>query len=397
MADYYELLGVPRNADEAEVKRAYRKLALKYHPDRNPGDSKSEARFKEVNQAYEVLSDSSKRKLYDQYGEAGVQAGAGGGPGGPFGGFGGGADVGDIFGDIFENFFAGGVQPGKRRRSRRGHDLKYDVEVSLEEAYEGTRLPLRYERVESCEGCDGTGAKRGTGLKRCATCGGTGRVQFSQGFFAMTQSCSACGGEGQKIETPCGDCSGAGRRRAAHKVTIRIPPGIYDGATLKIAGEGETGGRGGEAGDLYVHVRLKTHARFSREEDDLLYDARISFPQAILGSKVSVPTLEGDPARIRIPAGTAEGSAFRVKGKGMPHLKGRGHGDLIVRVRLEVPKELTPRQRELVEELAREMGVAEPAEAVPEQAQEAPPKDGGEPEADDKSSGGLFKKFFGGE
>lgn len=403
MADYYELLGVPRNADEAEVKRAYRKLALKFHPDRNPGDSKAESRFKEINQAYEVISDQGKRKLYDQYGEAGVQAGAGGGAGagGPFGGFGGGADVGDIFGDIFENFFAGGPQPGKRRRVRRGHDLKYDVEVTLEQAYEGTRLPLSYERVEACEGCEGTGAKRGTGLKRCANCGGSGRVQFSQGFFAMTQTCSACGGEGQKIETPCGECQGAGRHRAAHKVTIRIPPGIYDGATLKITGEGESGGRGGESGDLYVHVRLKAHARFHREEDDLVYEAHLSFPQAALGSKISVPTLEGEPARIRIPAGTGEGSAFRVKGKGMPHLKGRGNGDLIVRVRLDVPKELTPRQRELIEELAQAMGVAEPADAHKEDgkgAKDAGAQAGKTPdETEDGSSGGLFKKFFGGE
>lgn len=399
MADYYELLGVPRNADEAEIKRSYRKLALKFHPDRNPGDSKAESRFKEINQAYEVLSDAGKRKLYDQYGEAGVQAGsAGGGGGNPFsgfGGFGGGADVGDIFGDIFENFFAGGggsPTGGRRKRARRGHDLKYDVDITLEEAYEGTRLPLRYEREEACAPCDGTGAKKGTGLKRCATCGGTGRVQFSQGFFAMTQACSACGGEGQTVETPCAECHGAGRRRASHKVTVRIPPGIYDGATLRISGEGEAGGRGGEAGDLYVHVRLKPHPRFARDEDDLVYESRISFPEAALGAKVTVPTISGEPSRIKIPAGTADGSAFRVKGKGMPRLKGRGTGDLIVRVRLEVPKELTAAQRQLLLELARSMGVGDSLGA-----DAAGGEKGEEAESDDKSSGGLFKKFFGGE
>ncbi|MBI5598055.1 MAG: molecular chaperone DnaJ [Elusimicrobia bacterium] len=397
MADYYELLGVPRNADEAEIKRSYRKLALKFHPDRNPGDAKSEARFKEINQAYEVLSDQGKRKLYDQYGEAGVQAGsagAGGGAGNPFSGFGGGADVGDIFGDIFENFFAGGSGSptgGRRRRARRGHDLKYDVEISLEEAFEGTRLPLRYEREEGCASCDGTGAKKGTGLKRCGTCGGTGRVQFSQGFFAMTQACSACGGEGQTVETPCADCHGAGRRRSSHKVTVRIPPGIYDGATLRISGEGEAGGRGGEAGDLYVHIRLKPHPRFTRDEDDLVYESRISFPQAALGGKVTVPTIAGEPSRIKIPAGTSDGSAFRVKGKGMPRLKGRGTGDLIVRVRLEVPKELSAKQRQLLLELAQSMGVTDAldGDGGGEKPEEAGPDDG--------SSGGLFKKFFGGE
>lgn len=395
MADYYDLLGVPRNADEAEVKRAYRKQALKYHPDRNPGDAKAEAKFKEVNQAYEVLSDPGKRRLYDQFGEAGVQQGAGAGAGNPFSGFGGmggGADVGDIFGDIFENFFqGGGGSQSRRKRARRGHDLKYEVEVTLEEAFEGTRLPLKYERVEGCSTCDGSGAKPGTGLKRCGTCGGSGRVQFSQGFFAMTQACSTCGGEGHIVETPCASCHGSGRRRAAHKVTIRIPPGIYDGATLRIAGEGEAGGRGGEAGDLFVHVRVKPHPKFHREEDDLVYDARLSYPQAALGCKTTVPTIEGEGARIRIPAGTADGSAFRVKGRGMPRLKGRGHGDLIVRVRLDVPKDATPRQRELLEALAREMGVHETLADGPEASHEEPAKDG-----DDKG-GGLFKKFFGGE
>lgn len=396
MADYYDLLGVPRNADEAEVKRAYRKQALKYHPDRNPGDAKAEAKFKEINQAYEVLSDSGKRRLYDQFGEAGVQQGAAGGAGGNpfsgFGGMGGQADVGDIFGDIFENFFQGGGQTGRRpKRARRGHDLKYDVEVTLEEAYEGTRLPLKYERVEPCGTCSGSGAKPGTGLKRCATCGGSGRVQFSQGFFAMTQACSSCGGEGQTVETPCSSCQGAGRRRAAHKVTIRIPPGIYDGATLRIAGEGEAGGRGGEPGDLFVHVRLKPHPKFHREEDDLIYDARIAYPQAALGCKTTVPTIEGEGARIRIPAGTSDGSAFRVKGRGMPRLKGRGHGDLIVRVRLDVPKEATARQKELLEELAKTMGVEDSLGGAHDEKPE-----GSERPSDD-SGPGLFKKFFGGE
>ncbi|MFH1724614.1 MAG: molecular chaperone DnaJ [Elusimicrobiota bacterium] len=313
MADYYELLGVPRNATEAEMKKAYRKLALKYHPDRNPGDKKSEQRFKEINAAYEVLSDSKKRRVYEQFGEAGLSGAGGGARGGT--GFG---DVGDIFGDIFESFFSGGGGGRQRARARRGHDLRYEVEVTLEQACEGTHLPLKYDRVEACAACDGLGAKPGSGLKRCASCRGSGRVQFSQGFFSMTQTCSSCGGEGRIIETPCQSCKGAGRQRLRHKLTIRVPAGVYDGATLRIAGEGEAGSRGGPAGDLYVHVRLMPHPWFAREDDDLIYERRITYPEAALGTKLSVPTISGEKARIKIPPGTRDGMTFRIKDKGVP-------------------------------------------------------------------------------
>ena len=383
--DYYDELGVPRNATEAEIKKAYRKAAFKCHPDRHPGDQKAESEFKKINNAYEVLSDAKKRRLYDQFGEAGVSgaAGSGRGPGGGHG-F---QDVGDIFGDIFEGFFGQQGQGGGRgSRARRGHDLKYEVEVSLEDAYEGTRLPLAYDRVELCLKCDGTGAKSGTGLKRCSTCGGNGRVQFSQGFFSMTQTCSTCGGEGQIIEIPCSVCSGAGRSKKRHKVTIRIPAGVYEGATLRISGEGEVGSHGGPTGDLYVVVRMKPHARFDREEDDLIFEHRLTFPQAAMGTQVSVPTISGEPSKIKIPPGTHDGQMFRIGEKGMPRLQGRGKGDMLVRVKIDIPKDLTPRQKELLSEFDKTLG-------EPEQNDRADSKQ--KSKIHERHEGGIFKKIFG--
>lgn len=381
--DYYDLLGVPRNATEAEIKKAYRKLALKHHPDRNPGDKKAEDQFKRINSAYEALSDPKKRQVYDQFGEAGLAGAAGGGGHGPgFAGAQGFGDLGDIFGDLFEGFFGGAAGAGRHRgRAQRGHDLKYEVEVTLEEAYEGARRPVSYDRVEACAPCGGSGAKSGTGRKTCATCRGSGRVQFSQGFFSMTQPCPQCGGEGQVIQTPCPSCGGAGRVRRAHKVTIRIPPGVYDGAMLRIQGEGEAGARGGEPGDLYVVVRLKHHPRFERDEDDLVFEERVTFPQAALGCKLDVPTLSGEKARIKVPAGAHDGMMLRIPAKGMPRLKGRGFGDLLVRLKIDVPKDLTAEQRRLLEELDKAFGGESAA-------------DGAEPE---KEEGGIFKKIFGGE
>jgi len=358
--DYYSLLGVARSATEAEIKTAYRKLAMKYHPDRNPGDKKAEEQFRRINSAYEVLSDPKKRQIYDHYGEAGVSGAGAGGPN-PFGGaggFGGGAgvDVNDVFGDLFESFF-GGAAAGAGGRAgatqRRGADLKVEVEVSLEDAYAGTQLPLHFDRTTACKTCKGSGAKPGASPKRCARCRGSGRVQFSQGFFSMSQACPECGGEGQTIDQPCKDCRGAGRIRESAKLTVKVPPGIYDGATLRISGEGEAGLRGSPAGDLYVHIRVKPDPRFERHEDDLIAERQIDIAEAALGTTLEVQTLSGDKPHIKLPAGVQHGAQFRVREKGMPKLHGRGHGDLIVKVKVAVPRELTARQRELLEELHR--------------------------------------------
>ncbi len=383
--DYYQLLGVARNATPDEIKAAYRKQALKHHPDRNQGDKAAEEKFKEINQAYEVLSDPNKRRLYDQVGPAGfaaggVGSGAGAGHGG-FQGFGGGGAgpeaFGDAFGDLFENLF-GARAGGGGGRSRHGSDLKIEVELTLEQAYNGDDIPLSFQRSETCSICRGSGAKPGSGFRRCPTCHGAGRVQFSQGFFSMSQACPQCAGEGQIVESPCKDCRGSGAQSKTAKLTVKIPPGIEEGHSLRISGEGEAGPRGASPGDLYVGVRVKHHPHFERDGNDLLYTQRLSFPDAALGCAVDVPTLEPEKAKLKLPAGVQDGTVFRVRGKGMPVLQGRGKGDLLVKVKVEVPRELTARQKELLKEFARTL-THEPAE------------DGKKPK-DDES---LFKKMFG--
>ena len=378
MADFYQALGVARNATEAEIKAAYRKLALKYHPDRNPGDKGAETRFKEASEAYQVISDPQKRQAYDQYGEAGVR-GAGGGPGGP-GGFEG-MDPQDIFGDIFSNFFGEG---GGRGGPRRGSDLKYETTVTLDDAYGGTVVEVEYPRIVPCGKCGGSGAKAGTGLKKCGTCHGSGRVQFAQGFFSMTQACSHCGGAGRMVETPCPGCRGAGRLRENTKRSVRIPAGVEDGTTLRLQGAGEAGGHGAQAGDLFIVVRVKTHTHFERVEDDLLYERRITFPQAALGCDAEVPTISGEKATIRIPEGVQDGTTLRLRDKGMPHLHGRGHGDMLVKIRVEVPRHLNGDQKRLLEEFARSL-----------ETEDGKPH----PQAKDrlKDEGGFFKKIFKGK
>ena len=357
--DYYSLLGVGRSATEAEIKLAYRKLAMKYHPDRNPGDKSAEEQFRRINSAYEVLSDPKKRQIYDHYGEAGVSGAGGPNPFGGAGGFGGaGVDVNDVFGDLFESFFGGaaaapGRAGGGRTTQRRGADLKVEVEITLEEAYHGKQVPFHFERTAGCKTCKGSGAKPGASPKRCSRCRGSGRVQFSQGFFSMSQACPECGGEGQIIDQPCKECRGAGRVREPSNLTVKVPPGIYDGATLRITGEGEAGLRGTPAGDLYVHVRVQADPRFERREDDVVAEREIDIAEAALGTTLEVQTLAGDKPHIKIPAGVQHGAQFRVREKGMPKLHGRGHGDLIVKVKVSVPRELTVRQRELLEELHR--------------------------------------------
>lgn len=388
--DYYSLLGVARNATETEIKSAYRKLAMKHHPDRNPGNKDAEERFRQINTAYEALSDPQKRRLYDQFGEAGVSGGAPGGAGaqGGFGGFGG-AGVEDVFGDLFESFFggAGGGRPGGRGGRRAGADLKYEVELTLEDAYNGGQFPLEFERLQSCESCGGSGSRGAGGVRQCPQCRGSGRVQFSQGFFSMTQACANCGGEGQVVENPCHDCRGAGRRRKRSKLTVKIPRGIYDGATLRISGEGDAGPRGAPSGDLYVLVRVKADPRFERVEDDLVTERGSDIAQAALGGTIEVAALGGESVKIKLPPGVQHGQMFRVREKGMPKLHGRGFGDLIVKVRVEVPRSLSDEQRRLLEQLARSL------------AGEPIAENGGAPPKPKKKKGsgknGIFDKIFG--
>jgi molecular chaperone DnaJ len=365
-ADYYQVLGVPRNATLDEIKGAYRKLALRFHPDRNPGNKAAEETFKEINAAYEVLSDAKKKQLYDQYGHAGLQQG---GPG-PYAGAGVG-DFGDIFGDIFENFF-GGARGGPHR-GQRGNDLKYELEVDLEQAFSGTQLPVSFMRWESCKPCGGSGATLGTGRKACGRCHGSGRIQFSQGFFSLSQTCPDCQGHGSIIQSPCKECRGTGRKRSQARLTIKIPPGVHTGTTLRVSEEGEPAVHGGLPGDLYVVVHVKEHPQFHRDGDDLVYEKALSFPQAAAGCMLEVPTLDGQKARIRVPPGCQNGTLFRVKEQGMPRLNSRTRGDLLVKVRIEVPRSLTPKQRDLLREFAKTLG-----------------QDVG----DVPGSGGIFKKLF---
>lgn len=354
--DYYRLLGVARNAGDDEIKTAYRKLALKYHPDRNPGNDEAEASFKEINGAYEVLSNADKRRVYDRFGAEGLKSG--GGRGG-FGGFPG-ADMGDVFGDLFENLFAQGGGSRGRPRSRSGADLKYETEITLEDAFNGVKVPVNFERTELCGECDGTGARGRSGVKKCPTCHGAGRVQYSQGFFSFSQACPECGGQGEVITSPCKACGGQGRSKKSVSLNIKIPAGVEEGAVLRVSGGGDAGARGGSSGDLYIAVSLKHHPHFERNKRDLVYECTVALWQAALGGEGEVPLIEGGRTRIKIPSGTQHGKVFRLHEKGMPGPGGRPRGDLLVRVKLEVPRDLTPRQRELFAELALIAGHAAP-------------------------------------
>ncbi len=353
--DFYEVLGIKKNASKDEIKKAYRKLALKYHPDRNPGNTEAEDKFKEATEAYEVLSDDQKRSNYDQFGHAGVSAGGFGGAD-----FGGAAfrDFQDIFGDfsdIFDTFFGGGRSRRSRNRIQRGDDLRYDLEISLMEAYNGVDRQIEVPRQTLCDNCNGSGCAPGYSPETCSQCGGTGQISLSHGFFSISRPCNRCGGSGQSITHPCVKCHGSGRVMTRRKVHVKIPRGAMTGLKLKVQGEGEPGFRGGPPGDLYIAISVAPHPIFKREGDDILCELPISFIQAALGAEISVPTLNGK-VNMKVPAGTQTGKVFRLNGKGMPNLRGYGQGDELVRVSVETPTRLTSRQRELLEEFAKISG-----------------------------------------
>ena len=348
--DYYEVLGVAKNADEAEIKKAYRRMAMKLHPDRNPDDPKAEEKLKEVNEAYEILSDAQKRAQYDQFGHAGVNSQFGGGGGGPqdFGNF---SDIfSDVFGDIFGGGGGGGAGRGGRRSGpQRGSDLRYNLEMTLEEAVHGVEKKLRIPTLVKCEPCNGTGAKAGSKPVSCNTCGGIGQVRMQQGFFSIQQTCPKCHGSGKIIPSPCATCSGAGRIKKNKTLEVKIPAGIDDGMRIRSSGNGEPGMNGGPPGDLYVEIHIKQHPVFQRDGDDLHCEIPISFTRAALGGEVEVPTLNGK-ASFTLPEGTQSGKTFRLRGKGIKGVRSGYPGDLFCHVVVETPVKLTDRQKELLQE-----------------------------------------------
>ncbi|HEV2863385.1 MAG TPA: molecular chaperone DnaJ [Pyrinomonadaceae bacterium] len=348
--DYYEVLGVGRTATEAEIKSAYRKLAVRYHPDKNPGDAAAEEKFKEAAEAYSVLSDADQRSRYDRYGHAGVSGAAAGANWGAQG-FGGGIE--DILGDLFGfgDMFGGRSAGGRRGAAQRGADLRYDLEMTLEEAAAGMTAQLRIPRLEACESCKGTGAAPGTQPENCPTCAGAGQVRYQQGFFSVSRTCGQCRGTGRVVKNPCESCKGAGRVEREKQMEVKIPAGVETGSRLRLAGEGEAGTQGGPAGDLYVVIHVKEHETFERQGNNLYASMPITFAQAALGAEISVPTLD-DQQNLKIPAGTQTGTVFRLKGHGMPALGGRGRGDLFVSVTVVTPTTLNRDQRRLLEQLA---------------------------------------------
>jgi molecular chaperone DnaJ len=349
--DYYEILDVARNASEAELKKAYRRLAMKHHPDRNPDDKVAEEAFKEAKEAYEVLNDPRKRAAYDQFGHAGVESQVGGAPGG----FGGGGGFGDIFGDVFGDIF-GGMRGGGRtgQGGYRGADLRYNLELTLEEAVFGTTAKIRIPTQVTCETCNGSGAKAGTKPTTCPTCSGTGQVRIQQGFFSIQQPCPRCYGRGTVIADPCKTCGGDGRVEKQKTLSVKVPAGVDTGDRIRLTGEGEAGEVGGAAGDLYVQIRVKAHPIFTREDNMLYCEVPISFTTAALGGELEVPTLDGR-VNLKIPTETQTGKVFRVRGKGVKPVRGGMTGDLLCRVIVETPVNLTKEQKELLQKLAETM------------------------------------------
>src|SRR3954465_12354477 len=344
--DYYEVLEVERTVNAGDLKAAYRKLAMKWHPDRNPGNKDCEHKFKEINEAYDVLKDDQKRAAYDRFGHAAFEQG------GPGGAHGFGADFASSFSDIFEDLFGmgGGGRRGRGGGRERGADLRYNMEITLEEAYSGKTAQVRIPTSVTCEACSGSGAKAGSKPKTCATCGGAGRVRHAQGFFQVERTCPACHGRGQTIEDPCPSGTGSGRVTRERALSVNIPAGVEDGTRIRLAGEGEAGVRGGPPGDLYIFLSLSSHPFFQREGADLHCRVPISMVAAALGGDFEVPTIDGNNTRVKVPEGTQSGRRFRLQGKGMPVLRSKQTGDMYVQVLVETPQKLTKRQRELLNE-----------------------------------------------
>ncbi|BAK66284.1 chaperone protein DnaJ [Sphingobium sp. SYK-6] len=346
--DYYELLEVERTADAGTLKAAYRKMAMKYHPDRNPGCQDSEAKFKAINEAYDCLKDDQKRAAYDRVGHEAYRQHMGGGGGGA-GGFGGGAGFSD-FSDIFDTIFGGGFGGGGRQQTRRGADLRYDLEISLEDAFHGRDTTINIDVSAPCDACDGSGAEPGTSAETCPTCAGHGKVRAQQGFFVIERTCPSCHGAGQRIKSPCRTCRGEGRVDKARSLDVKVPAGVDEGTRIRLSGQGEAGPRGAPAGDLYIFLHVKRHPIFEREGTNLFCRVPISFTMAALGGAITVPGLDGVEHEVRIPAGIQSGKQLRQRGAGMPVLNGRGRGDLVMQIEVETPTRLSARQKELLEE-----------------------------------------------
>jgi|TARA_Y100000389_G_scaffold181710_1_gene197624 molecular chaperone DnaJ len=343
--DYYDVLGVNKNSSPEQIKSAYRKLAVKYHPDKNPGDKKAEDNFKEASEAYGILSDSEKKQNYDSFGHAAFENGSSGQGG--FGGFSG-ADFSDIFEDFFGDF-GGNRNNNKRRSNNRGSDLRYDLTISLEEAYSGKKQDIKFTTTEKCNTCKGNGSQPGYSPDRCTMCGGNGRVRSNQGFFTVQQTCPQCAGGGEEITNPCTDCNGQGNKQATKKLSVTIPKGVDDGTRIRLAGKGEAGSKGGTTGDLYLFINVKSHEIFKRSDENLFFECPISMADAALGTTIEIPTIDGGKAKIKIPDGTQNGKQFRLKGKGMPYMRGSGDGDLYVQIITEVPISLNKEQKNLLE------------------------------------------------
>ncbi|GGP69367.1 chaperone protein DnaJ [Shewanella algicola] len=340
--DYYEVLGVARDTSEREIKKAYKRLAMKYHPDRNPGDKAAETNFKEIKEAYEILTDSDKKAAYDQFGHAGVDPNRGGHGGGQ-------GDFGDIFGDVFGDIFGGGRRGGGQRQAARGSDLRYNLELSLEEAVRGLTKELRIPTLAACDLCDGSGAKKGTSATTCGTCHGQGQVQMRQGFFAVQQACPTCHGRGKIIKDPCSKCHGEGRVEKSKTLSVKIPAGVDTGDRIRLTGEGEAGEFGAPPGDLYVQVSVREHAIFTRDANNLYCEVPISFSKAALGGEIEVPTLDGKVS-LKIPTETQTGRMFRLRGKGVKSVRSHAVGDLLCKVVMETPVNLNEKQKELLRE-----------------------------------------------